>query len=75
MCRIPGVYLGRGYGRLIITSALLAALRGYFVCDQPKSISIFSRQALGAAFSLLSLVTKVSWGSFETSSGRYFTHN
>lgn len=49
---------------------MLAALHGYFVCDQSESFSNLSRQALGAAFSLLPLGAKVSWGSCETSSGR-----
>ncbi len=53
MCRIPGVYLGRGYGCLIITSAVLTALHRYFVCDQSKSFSDVYRQALGTAFPLL----------------------
>jgi len=60
MCRIPGVYLGRGYGHLIITSAVLTALHRYFVCDQPRSFSILHSQALGAAFPLLPIISQLT---------------
>ncbi|CAN5516208.1 hypothetical protein BH10CYA1_BH10CYA1_54160 [soil metagenome] len=61
MCRIPGVYLGRGYGHHIVTSAVLTALHRYFVCDQSKSFSVIHRQALGTAFPLLPITSRLRW--------------